>query len=275
MTAIIILLIINFISGAIAYFGDAILLDLADIALHTERCMVNIGISNFENLFAVIINFGITLIILKFLKKGFDIYVLWTDGDAELEPATLLTNFLKAMVVALTFPIMYDWLAEIVEDLTSKLLNILGLGANTGISFLESIIPNKSPFEIIAYFVFFIFLIILEVQFIKQGLNIMIIRLGLPFACVGFMDANKGVFSPYIQKLFQLTLSVMVQILLVKMGLSLIVKGHLIWGLATQYTAIKTPSFLQDFLIFSGGGGVTNNVYSSVRFAQAVKSIIK
>ncbi len=275
MTAIIILLITNFISGAIAYFSDDFLLDLVDKALHTEKCMINIGISGFENLFNVFINFGITLIILKFLKKGFDIYVLWTDGDAELEPATLLTNFLKAMTVALTFPIMYNWLAEIIEDLTSKSINILGLSANADISFLESIIPDKSFFEVIAYLIFFIFLMILNVQFIKHGLNIMIIRVGLPLACVGLMDANKGVFNSYIQKLFQLTLSVMVQILLLKMGLNLIASGHLIWGLAAQYSAIKVPSFLQDFLISSGGSGVTNKVYSSARFAQVAKSIVK
>jgi hypothetical protein len=32
---------------------------------------------------------------LKFLKKGFETYVLWTEGDADADPLLLLTNFLK------------------------------------------------------------------------------------------------------------------------------------------------------------------------------------
>ncbi len=275
MTKIFILLIEDIINGIMDYFSNNLLLNLVDIALHAEKHMTNMGISGFKNLFNIFVSFGITLIVLKFLKKGFDIYVLWSDGDADSEPSLLLTNFLKAMVVALTFPIMYSWLAKIIEDLTNRSINALGLSTNTDISLLEYIISGKSLFQAIAYLIFFIFLVILYVQFIKQGLSIMILRIGLPLACVGLMDANKGVFNTYIQKLFQLTLSVMVQVLLLKMGLGLMAEGHLIWGIASQYFAIKLPSFLQDILISSGGGGAMNTVHSSARFVQTVKSIVK
>ena len=37
----------------------------------------------------------------KFLKKGFETYVLWSDGDADEEPIAILTNFFKAMACLL------------------------------------------------------------------------------------------------------------------------------------------------------------------------------
>lgn len=33
-----------------------------------------------EVLFEILLGFGVSLIILKFLKKGFECYVMWTDG---------------------------------------------------------------------------------------------------------------------------------------------------------------------------------------------------
>lgn len=274
MTKILILLINDFISGIIDYFNKGFLTDLADLAFHAEQHMNKMGINGLQNIFNIFINFGVSLIILKFLKKGFDIYVLWSDGDADLEPMTLLINFLKAMTIALTFSVIYGWIVSIMEDLITRVLDAAGLNISADISLLEILFSNKTLFEVSAYLVFFIFLVILYVQFIKQGLSILIIRVGLPLACVGIMDANGGVFNSYIQKLLQLTLSVLVQVVLMKIGFSLVLAGHLIWGIAAQYFAIKIPNFLQDLLIFSGGSGVMNKVHSSARFVQAVKSIV-
>ncbi len=49
----------------------------------------------------------------------------------------------------------------------------------------------------------------------------LILRIGFPLACVGLMDADKGgVFKTYIQKLFQVSITIMVQITIAKLALS-------------------------------------------------------
>ena len=53
--------------------------------------------------------------------------MLWSDGDADEEPIALLTNFFKAMAVAVCFPTMYGWLAGIVEEMSDKMLEAIGL----------------------------------------------------------------------------------------------------------------------------------------------------
>lgn len=110
-----------------------------------------------------------------------------------------------------------------------------------------------------------------------RGMEILILRVGLPVACVGFLDTDKGVFRTYIQKFFQSTLAVLIQIVLAKLGVALMLNTHVFWGVAALMLAIKTPKFLQEFIIVSGGqgSGVTGVIYQSVRLVQIAKGAFK
>lgn len=275
MSKIISLLIIEWLEGLFDFLGYQMLTGIVPLALHAEKYMLNLGISGFDALFKIFADLGISLIIIKFLKKGFEMYVLWTDGDADADPILLLSNFFRAMAIALTFPILYDWMADIIIDISEQSLKAIGLGLDLGFEVLLQKISASGLFTIIAFAVFFIIFILLYIQFIKNGLEILILRIGIPLACVGLMDADKGVFKTYIQKFFQATLTVLIQVILAKLGLALIFNEHLIWGIAANYFAIKTPRFLQEFLVLPGGGGIMNNVYSSARLFQVFKSVVK
>lgn len=101
-----------------------------DIALYAESYMISgSGSSMVNTLFNVVLGFGLSLIVLMFLKKGFGIYVLWTDGDPDIEPISLVLRFIQACAVALSFPTIYDWLADITLELSEELL--LAIGAST------------------------------------------------------------------------------------------------------------------------------------------------
>ena len=114
-------------------------------------------------------------------------------------------------------------------------------------------------------------------QFLMRGLEILILRIGAPLACVGLLDNDKGVFRSYITKFFQSTLAVVIQISLAKLGVGLMLNMHIFWGVACMMLAIRTPRFLQDFIITTGGGGtgVINNVYHSVRLVGMAKNLAK
>ena len=64
--------------------------------------------------------------------------------------------------------------------------------------------------------VFVIVYFILYFQFLMRGLEILILRVGIPLACVGLIDNDKGVFKPYMSKFFQSALSVVIQVSLAK-----------------------------------------------------------
>lgn len=278
MEYVIMLLIGAILSGCLVYVNT--LLDgLVPIALHAELYMDTLlGTSGLNGIFDIFFAFGVSLIVLKFLKKGFERYILWTEGDAEIEPLLLLTGFFKALAIAISFPTLYGWLAEIVEDLSNELIAKISSDMATDFSAVIMGITSAGMFTGIVSIVFFICFFILYVQFLTRGLEILILRIGLPLACVGLMDQDNGIFRSYIQKFFQSTAAVLVQIVLAKLGVALMLNTHVFWGIAALLLALRTPRFLQEFLIVSGGGGgggMMNRIYSTARIYQMGKAVFK
>lgn len=279
MEIILVLLIVAVLNGAIAYI-DQMLQELVTMTLYADRYMFSInGSSMVDVLFDILLGFGVSLIILKFLKKGFECYVMWTDGDPDTEPAGLVVRFVQAVAVAVCFPILYRWMGSIIESLINKLLTAVGTSTSydwqawvNGITSLGLVTSIFGLIFIICYF-------ILYFQFLMRGLEILILRIGMPMACVGLLDNDKGVFRTYINKFFQSTLAVVIQICLCKLGVGMMlnvgINMNVFWGLACMVLAIKTPAFLRDFLIPTGGGGMVNNVYHSIRLAGMAKSLVR
>lgn len=281
MEVILVLLIVAVLNGAVAFI-DTMLTDLVPMTLHADEYMIaTSGGSMVQILFDILLGFGVSLIILKFLKKGFECYVMWTDGDPDSEPTYLIIRFIQAIAVAVCFPVMYGWLADITQNLTDQLLTAIGASTNyswqawvDGISTLGLVTAIFGLVFVICYFILFF-------QFLMRGLEIMILRIGLPLACVGLLDNDKGVFKNYLNKFFQSTFSVVVQICLCKLGVGMMmnvgINMNIFWGIACLVLAIKTPRFLADFMVPTGGGGsgVINNVYHSVRLVGMAKNIMK
>lgn len=277
MEVLLLLLIAALLNGAIAYI-DGLLTNIVPITLYAEQYMTTVSGTNIANtLFNILFGFGVSLIILKFLKKGFETYILWSDGDADEEPLSLLTNFFKALAVAVSFPTLYQWMAAIVEDMTNKLL--AAVGEATGYSWQAWVSGISSAGLVTGIFglIFIICYFMLYFQFLMRGLEIFILRVGVPLACVGLLDNDKGVFKAYLTKFFQSMLAVVVQIVLSKLGVGLMLNMHVFWGVACMVLAIRTPRFLQDFLITTGGGGggIINNVYHSVRLVGMAQKLAK
>lgn len=271
MDKLIVNLINKFIEGFLDQQGNS-LFNLSNIVLFPEKEMSTMGFGGFEDIMKIFLNFGISLIVLKFLKKGFETYALGTDGDPDMEPIQLLTNFIRAMALALCFPILYSFFANIISDLTSKAISAIGLENVVKIDFNFILQLGKEVlFSVIFILVYFIVYIALFVKFIVLGWQIMILRIGVPLACVGLMDANQGVFRTYIQKFVQVGFTVLLQIILAKFSLALVLSSHLIWGFAALIMAIKTPRFLQEFLVLPEGNA-SSTIYASTRLAQMVKT---
>ena len=72
MEVILVLLIVAVLNGAIVYI-DEMLQELVPMTLYADQYMLaDNGRSMVDVLFDIMLGFGISLIILKFLKKGFE-----------------------------------------------------------------------------------------------------------------------------------------------------------------------------------------------------------
>lgn len=281
MEVIFMTLIVTLLNGAIV-FMDSILADQVSLTLYAEQYMVVSGNGTMvEILFEILLGFGVSLIILKFLKKGFECYVMWTDGDPDSEPTNLILRFIQAIVVAICFPTLYSWLADITENLSNDLLAGIGISTNYDWQIWVTGLSSAGIITAIFGLVFVICYFLLHFQFLMRGLEIMILRVGLPLACIGLLDNDKGVFKSYIMKFFQSAITVIIQISLCKLGVGMMMNiglnKNLFWGIACMALAIKTPRFLSEFMLPIGGVGnrVVNNLYHSVRLVGMAKNMVK
>ena len=275
MEIILVILIIAILNGSLVFI-DGMLEGIVPMALHAERYMSGISGTNIATtLTQVMMGFGVSLIVLKFIKKGFDTYVLWNGSDAEEEPYFLVINFVKALAVAICFPVIYGWMAVIITDMSSQLLTAIGAATAFGWAAWITGISSAGLVTAIFALIFLICYFMLYFQFLMRGLEMLILRVGIPIACVGLLDNDSGVFKNYIATFFKSMLSVVVQIALAKLGVGLMLNMHVFWGVACMMLALRTPKFLAEFVIPSSGGhGLVTNVYHSVRLVGMAKNLI-
>jgi len=239
---------------------------LMDTCFNAEYALTHtlgVQVISLDNLKLLIFSFALSLIILKFIKKGFDIYILWTEGEADTPPLTFVVYFIRAVVVLLCSTLLYDWLVNVVKGFGEEMLVSLNVAQTMDITTQMASLAGAGLFSAIMSIIALIMLFVLWIQFIIRGAEIFVLKLGFPLACVGLVNADGGVFTQYIGKLFKSMLTVLVQILCCKLALLLVFSGQLIYAIAMIILAIKTPRMLQEFMLGGGGGGISNVIITA------------
>jgi hypothetical protein len=250
---------------------------LLDLALNAQDSLVNElgGGLDVQAIYTACYSAGIALIVFNFLKKGFETYVLWTDGDPDADTMGLLQNFGKALVAAIVFPTVYSWLVRVIKEFMRLLLNAVKSGTST-VSIVDNLLAfiagGPGMFTLILVIIWLICLVILYFSFLVRGLQMFALRLGVPLAVIGLLQADKGVWRGYAQKMGQIFFGLVVQLLFMNISISLIMTYHFIWGIATIVFALKTPSFLAEFLYVGerGGGNLMMKTYYGVQFGRMI-----
>ena len=276
MEWILIGLIVSFILSS-QFIVDAMLGSLIPMAFYAERYMLTALFGHtidFSGLYNLFFAFGMSLIVLKFLKKGFDVYIGWSDGDPDLDPVNLATHFLRAMATALCFPILYDALVTVTSDLIDQAILVINQmpGQQSIVNMIVNAI-NNSLLMAVAGLILIVAYLTLWLQFMMRGVEMMVMRIGLPLVCAGLIDSDKGIFAPYLKKFFMNAATVLIQITLVKLSLTVILLGNPFYALAIAFVAMRTPKFLQEFMLQMGGAGgsVVNTIYHTSRLYQMAK----
>lgn len=254
--------------------------NLAQITLHVEYTLWGTNYNN--NVMATALSraqklcleMAVAMIILKFLKKGFETYVLWTDGDADADPILLATSFFKALATAMAFPVLYGFLSDITQNFAEAIRSAFGVSSKWDWYDPSSLI-STGLFNLIGILVAIILLIVLYMQFIKRGVEMFVLRLAFPIGCVGLMDSDKAMYKSMCQKLFQCAATIVVQVGLSQLALSLIIAKFIWVGIAVIVAALGTPKFLQEFMVPSTGGVNSGTVYQVSRLVQMTRGVLK
>lgn len=281
MAVIIVILITALLTGIVSlFFSSELLTSLYDIVFDCGQTLSSFtGVEFFGLMMPITYGVGVSLIVLKFLKKAFDIYVLWTDGDPDADPFLLLTNFVRAVGTALIFQWLYGIFVDICRDITNQIMTSIDSGRDMSTEWVTAI-TSMGIVPAIAGLIFMICYLILLFSFMARGVEMMVMRVGIPLACVGLLDNDKGVFRAYINQFVKAFVTTIVQIMLCKIGLSLMLGAtiisvqNIIWGIACMISAISMPKILREFLVPTGGDGhIGNTVFQTVHVASLAKSV--
>ena len=245
---------------------------LIDMCFNAENYISsNFGsmVVDFSQLKALILSLSLSLIVLKFLKKGFDMYILWTDGEADTPPLTYIVYFVRAIVVAISFTVLYDWIIGIAKSFGESILTAMNFTDNISLTN----IATSGLFTAIVALIALILLFVLYIQFLMRALEMFVLKLGFPLACVGLVNPDGGVFKSYSEKLIKSILTVLVQIILCKISIILIMNVKMLFGIASIIMAIKTPKFLQEFMLGGGTGGISNVIVTTSKTMELSSQI--
>ena len=253
-----------------AFYFENLAISGADAALSEQ---------SIRDVYFYIYGFACSLVILKFLFKGFQIYILWRDGDADVSPRDMLVGMLEAAAVMVCFPYLYEKLANICVAFAEGIMARLGVSLGLVIVPDLNLILSQGILTILILLVFVISILVLWIQLIGRGFELLILRFGVPLASLGLLDSDMGLFKAYMQVFIKAALTVIVQIC--AMALAIRVAGSFqftnsLLALGIIFGAFKAPATLQQFLMPSagGGGGLTQKAYSAAIVVRTLKGLL-
>lgn len=232
--------------------------------------------------------FMIALVALKLCWQGYKVYVLWKDGEAEVSPVNMLVNSIYAMGVALAFPVLYKIGFEVAIGISRSIANVFPFS----LMLEESIILGDAPDlvknlfstmsqNIVVCVLLLAYCIIYVILFFKmlfRGVHLLLYRLGVPFAVVGLVNSDGGIWKSYVQIYFQQLMITLIQDFCIRMSLVLLASasgsifsaGKTIFSIVFLVCAFSTPKIFNSILQNNGGGGRgTQVIYTVAMTAKA------
>jgi len=236
------------------------------------------GTINFDPLFLMFQTIGLGLITLKFLKKGFEVYIGWTDGDKDNDVGHLVLNYVRAIVIVLAFNEIYRFLTNVITTLLGEALNALTAGAtpylsDAGFDIAASLFTGAFV-PIVIVLILLVILIIIFFRLLIMGLQLLMLRIAFPVACVGLVDNDKGIFKSFFQKFIMLSVSAFAMIFFFRFSLLLVMNNNPFWALAAGMASLKTPDILRDFMMGYGGAGLGGRAMSSVHTMLMIRNSV-
>lgn len=265
-------LIESFIGGSEATL-NSLFKSMVNLVFHIERELSNLKLAdgsfiNFNKIYETIFSFAIYILIIVFISKAIKIYFMMREGDAEENPIQLMIGMIKAVIIMICFKEIYNIFVGIVQEFLNEILSNMTV---QGTNLAEILTGNMGGgiFTAVACLVLLIVWLILICQFIMKGIEILVMRLGIPFASIGLLNSDNGVFTEYVRDFLLTAFTLVVQLGLLNLSILALVNGHLIYGIAIAIVSVNTPMMLGKFMI-RPNGSLINSMGNTARSIRAL-----
>ena len=265
-------LIESFIGGSEATL-NSLFKSMVNLVFHIERELSNLKLAdgsfiNFNKIYETIFSFAIYILIIVFISKAIKIYFMMREGDAEENPIQLMIGMIKAVIIMICFKEIYNIFVGIVQEFLNGILSNMTV---QGTNLAEILTGNMGGgiFTAVACLVLLIVWLIFICQFIMKGIEILVMRLGIPFASIGLLNSDTGIFTEYVRDFLLTAFTLVVQLGLLNLSILALVNGHLIYGIAIAIVSVNTPMMLGKFMI-RPNGSLINSMGNTARSIRAL-----
>lgn len=248
-------LIQNFISGSESTL-NSIFNSMLNLVFYIERELMYIpqGVIlaqarvDFNQIYQVVFNFATYLLIIVFIAKAIKTYFLMREGDSDQNPVHLVIGMLKAIIIMICFKEIYTIGVGIVEEFLNSILNVMPIqNANLAEELLNNI--QGGIFTAVACLVLLICWLLLICQFIMKGIELLVMRIAIPFASIGLLNNDGGVFPDYIRSFLMTAFTLIIQLSLLNLSIVTLLTNKLIYGIAIAVVAVNTPMIMSKYMI--------------------------
>lgn len=205
-------------------------------------------------------NTMLALLIVFFLYKGFKIYILWRDGDAEVPPQSMVIGAISAMILAAAFPYLYIILCDGIFAVGNYLSELF---VGNTVSFLDNMgdhqLETGNILGAVSIIVFYIMAFVLICKMVARGVEMLVLRLAFPIACLGLINSDGGMFKQYMGVFFRVAALSVIQMVCFSLAVCSVVGGlpsDMILGFAFMITAFSAPKLMAQFLPNTGGSNM-------------------
>ena len=256
MTDMLVELIQNFISGSESTLNSlfksmlnlVFFIERELMYIPTEQSFVGINRIDFNEIYQIVFNYATYVLVIVFIAKAIKTYFLMREGDNEQNPMQLVIGMLKAVIVVICFKEIYSIGVGIVGEFLNSILDVMSIkGTNLATALSNNI--QGGIFTAIACLVLLICWLLLICQFIMKGIELLVMRIGIPFASIGLLNSDEGVFPDYIRSLVMTAFTVVVQLALLNLSIVTLLTNKLIYGIAIAVVAVNTPTIMGKYMI--------------------------
>ena len=248
-------LIQNFISGSESTL-NSIFNSMLNLVFYIERELMYIPQGailaqakvDFNQIYQVVFNFATYLLVIVFIAKAIKTYFMMREGDSDQNPVHLVLGMLKAVIIMICFKEIYTIGVGIVEEFLNSILNVMPM-QNTNLAEALSNNIQGGIFTAVACLVLLICWLLLICQFIMKGIELLVMRIAIPFASIGLLNSDGGVFPDYIRSFLMTAFTLVIQLSLLNLSIITLLTNKLVYGIAIAIVAVNTPMIMSKYMI--------------------------
>ena len=233
-----------------------------------EGQVLSVSKVDFNSIYKIVVDYATYLLVIVFIVKAVKIYFMMRDGDNEQNPIHLVIGMLKAVIVMICFKEIYSIGVGIVSSFLNSILNVINIDSMNLAEALSNNIQG-GIFTAVACLVLLICWLLLICQFIMKGIELLVMRIAIPFATIGLLNNDDGVFPDYIRSFLMTAFTLVIQLSLLNISIVTLMTNKLIYGIGIAVVAVNTPMIMGRYMVKPSGSPI-NAIGNTARSMRAL-----